>query len=59
MERAEILAEGKAFTLQQDADVLDTFFSSALWPFSLMGWPDNVCISARCTRPHVHLSPFC
>jgi len=26
---------------QQDEDVLDTWFSSALWPFSTMGWPDN------------------
>lgn len=26
--------------LMQDADVLDTWFSSALWPFSTMGWPD-------------------
>ena len=25
--------------LQQDADVLDTWFSSALWPFSTLGWP--------------------
>lgn len=25
---------------EQDADVLDTWFSSALWPFSTMGWPD-------------------
>jgi len=25
----------------QDADVLDTWFSSALWPFSTMGWPEN------------------
>jgi valyl-tRNA synthetase len=25
----------------QDIDVLDTWFSSALWPFSTMGWPDN------------------
>ena len=25
----------------QDADVLDTWFSSALWPFSTLGWPDN------------------
>ena len=25
----------------QDDDVLDTWFSSALWPFSTMGWPDN------------------
>ncbi|MGB5245954.1 MAG: valine--tRNA ligase [Woeseia sp.] len=27
--------------LRQDEDVLDTWFSSALWPFSTMGWPDN------------------
>ena len=25
----------------QDADVLDTWFSSALWPFSTLGWPDD------------------
>jgi valyl-tRNA synthetase len=27
--------------LQQDTDVLDTWFSSALWPFSTLGWPDQ------------------
>jgi valyl-tRNA synthetase len=27
--------------VEQDSDVLDTWFSSALWPFSTMGWPDN------------------
>ena len=27
--------------LRQDPDVLDTWFSSALWPFSTMGWPDR------------------
>lgn len=27
--------------LHQDDDVLDTWFSSALWPFSTLGWPDN------------------
>ena len=27
--------------LRQDTDVLDTWFSSALWPFSTMGWPDD------------------
>ncbi|QLL78121.1 valine--tRNA ligase [Ligilactobacillus saerimneri] len=26
---------------EQETDVLDTWFSSALWPFSTMGWPDN------------------
>ena len=29
----------KSFT--QDSDTLDTWFSSALWPFSTLGWPDN------------------
>ena len=27
--------------LHQDSDTLDTWFSSALWPFSTLGWPDN------------------
>ncbi len=27
--------------LRQETDVLDTWFSSALWPFSTMGWPDS------------------
>jgi valyl-tRNA synthetase len=27
--------------LRQDSDVLDTWFSSALWPFSTQGWPEN------------------
>ena len=31
---------GKATTLTRDEDVLDTWFSSALWPFSTLGWPD-------------------
>ncbi|HEY5654966.1 MAG TPA: valine--tRNA ligase [Woeseiaceae bacterium] len=30
-----------ALTLRQDDDVLDTWFSSALWPFSTLGWPEN------------------
>lgn len=27
--------------IEQESDVLDTWFSSALWPFSTMGWPEN------------------
>lgn len=27
--------------IEQDPDVLDTWFSSALWPFSTLGWPEN------------------
>jgi len=29
------------YPLNQDEDVLDTWFSSALWPFSTLGWPEN------------------
>ena len=32
---------GKGKKLVQDEDVLDTWFSSALWPFSTQGWPDE------------------
>lgn len=32
---------GEGVALQQDPDVLDTWFSSALWPFATMGWPEN------------------
>lgn len=32
---------GKEVALKRDEDVLDTWFSSALWPFSTLGWPDD------------------
>ena len=32
---------GKSVALVRDEDVLDTWFSSALWPFSTLGWPDE------------------
>lgn len=32
---------GEGVTLTQDEDVLDTWFSSALWPFATLGWPEN------------------
>jgi len=32
---------GKAVALDRDEDVLDTWFSSALWPFSTLGWPEE------------------
>jgi valyl-tRNA synthetase len=38
-EEARMQAGGKALT--RDPDVLDTWFSSALWPFSTLGWPDE------------------
>ncbi|KAJ7147637.1 tRNA synthetases class I-domain-containing protein [Mycena crocata] len=40
-ERAKAIAGDRKFVLEQDEDVLDTWFSSGLWPFSIMGWPDN------------------
>ncbi|KAF4597436.1 hypothetical protein EYR40_007895 [Pleurotus pulmonarius] len=40
-ERAKVVANGAPFILEQDEDVLDTWFSSGLWPFSIMGWPDK------------------
>jgi valyl-tRNA synthetase len=32
---------GEAVELEQDPDVLDTWFSSGLWPFSTLGWPEQ------------------
>ncbi|MFL6193822.1 MAG: valine--tRNA ligase [Thermoanaerobaculia bacterium] len=37
----EAAAEAGTDRLAQDPDVLDTWFSSALWPFSTLGWPDD------------------
>ncbi len=43
--KAEILAKkknkNKKFKLRQESDVLDTWFSSALWPFATLGWPNK------------------
>ena len=38
---------GEAVALKRDEDVLDTWFSSALWPFSTLGWPDKTPELAR------------
>ena len=38
---------GKKSALTRDEDVLDTWFSSALWPFSTLGWPDKTRELAR------------
>ncbi len=43
---AQILA-GDGITLTRDEDVLDTWFSSALWPFATLGWPDDDKLLAR------------
>ncbi|MGH8143938.1 MAG: valine--tRNA ligase [Steroidobacteraceae bacterium] len=49
---AEALAKARArhgrdVPLTQDEDVLDTWFSSALWPFSTLGWPERTAELAR------------
>lgn len=49
---AEAFAQAKAkhgseVVLTRDPDVLDTWFSSALWPFSTLGWPDKTPDLAR------------
>ncbi|KTS43290.1 valyl-tRNA synthetase, partial [Methylobacterium radiotolerans] len=49
-EEARAAAEaqrGRPVALTRDADVLDTWFSSALWPFSTLGWPDSTQELAR------------
>jgi len=38
---------GDDVALQQDEDVLDTWFSSALWPFSTLGWPEQTEVLQR------------
>lgn len=38
-EKAKAKFAGKKLTLTRDEDVLDTWFSSGLWPFSTLGWP--------------------
>jgi valyl-tRNA synthetase len=48
-EKGEIAAVGEAPAdkkLKQDPDTLDTWFSSALWPFSTLGWPASAEASA-------------
>ena len=43
---AQALA-GEGVALTRDEDVLDTWFSSALWPFATLGWPDDTAMVAR------------
>ncbi|MFS8184804.1 valine--tRNA ligase [Pseudovibrio denitrificans] len=52
MEQNDALAahdagEADFVAMYRDEDVLDTWFSSALWPFSTMGWPDKTAELAR------------
>ncbi len=49
---------GKATTLTQDEDVLDTWFSSALWPFSTLGWPEETAALKRYYKTDVLVTGF-
>ncbi|CAM3083655.1 valine--tRNA ligase [Paenibacillus sediminis] len=40
-EAVEVCSKCGSHDLKQDEDVLDTWFSSALWPFSTLGWPEE------------------
>ncbi|WP_293940714.1 valine--tRNA ligase [Sphingomonas sp.] len=55
-EQAQALAPGK--TLRRDEDVLDTWFSSALWPFATLGWPEQTTDLARHYPNDVLISGF-
>ena len=50
VERTEAEAQaaaGEGVALTRDPDVLDTWFSSALWPFSTLGWPEQTPLLAK------------
>ncbi|CAN7174382.1 valine--tRNA ligase [Phenylobacterium sp. LjRoot225] len=49
---------GRDEPLRQDEDVLDTWFSSALWPFSTLGWPEKTADVARFYPTHTLITGF-
>ncbi len=55
-EAARAAAGGRPLT--QDEDVLDTWFSSGLWPFSTMGWPEKTSDVARFYPTHTLVTGF-
>lgn len=55
-EKLENFAPGEVLT--RDEDVLDTWFSSALWPFSTLGWPDNTPELAKYYQTDVLVTGF-
>ncbi len=48
----------KDVSLNQDPDVLDTWFSSALWPFATLGWPDKTYELKRFYKTSVLVTGF-
>jgi len=51
-------AYGREVELERDPDVLDTWFSSALWPFSTLGWPDDTPEIKRYYQTDVLITGF-
>jgi valyl-tRNA synthetase len=49
---------GRDEPLRQDEDVLDTWFSSALWPFSTLGWPEKTSDLERFYPTHTLVTGF-
>lgn len=49
---------GQTTKLRQDEDVLDTWFSSGLWPFSTLGWPEQTAELARFYPTNVLVTGF-
>lgn len=46
-EEPEVCTKCNSANLKQDPDVLDTWFSSGLWPFSTLGWPEQTADLAK------------
>ncbi len=58
---AELAAKkhyGKEAEITRDEDVLDTWFSSALWPFSTLGWPEENAVLKRHYKTDVLVTGF-
>ena len=49
---------GSRVALTRDEDVLDTWFSSALWPFSTLGWPEETSVLKRHYKTDVLVTGF-
>ncbi|HEY3776458.1 MAG TPA: valine--tRNA ligase [Rhizomicrobium sp.] len=54
----EMKQDNRTIFLWRDPDVLDTWFSSALWPFSTLGWPDKTSELARFYPTDVLVTSF-
>ncbi|MHA7772699.1 valine--tRNA ligase [Roseibium sp. M-1] len=58
MSEEEAVAKAGGKTLTRDEDVLDTWFSSALWPFSTLGWPNKTPELERYYKTDVLITGF-